>query len=198
LFVDADQRTPRPLPAGAGLGLGLSICNSIIDAHGGTIDATSAGVGLGSTFVVSLPTIEPAAAERSAALSVDAARAQTAADGLQILLVEDHEDSARMLACLLTLHGFRVEVAGTVRAAREKAHQLRYDVLISDLQLPDGNGLDLMRELRRSGPVCGIAVSGFGTPEDKRRSAEAGYAAHLTKPVDIPTLLEAISRVSAR
>jgi CheY-like chemotaxis protein len=114
----------------------------------------------------------------------------------RILLVEDHPDSAETLSQLLTFHDYTVSVAGTVTAALALAEQ-GFDLLISDIRLPDGSGLDLMRRLRARRPIRGIAISGFGTEQDQRRSHDAGYEIHLTKPVDFNRLLEAIEHVAA-
>jgi DNA-binding response OmpR family regulator len=96
-----------------------------------------------------------------------------------------------MLSQLLTLHDYDVVVERTVEGALAAASR-EFDVLISDIRLPDGNGLDLMRRLRSNQNIRGIAISGFGTAEDRQRSLKAGYGAHLTKPVDFNRLLKAI------
>jgi DNA-binding response OmpR family regulator len=103
---------------------------------------------------------------------------------VEILLVEDHEDTARVLGRILRNAGFEVTHAGTVAEARARAASKRYDLLVSDLGLPDGSGLELMKTLRDMQGMKGIALSGFGTEEDVAASAAAGFAAHLTKPVD--------------
>jgi DNA-binding response OmpR family regulator len=112
-------------------------------------------------------------------------------DRLAILLVEDNEDSADALSEALRLEGFDVRLAGSLAAARDAARQ-RFDVLVSDLALPDGSGLDLIAELRKETAVPAIALSGFGSERDKRTSVAAGFSAHLTKPVTIARLSETI------
>jgi PAS domain S-box-containing protein len=116
---------------------------------------------------------------------------------LRILLVEDHPDTAEMLSMLLRHHGFDVEVANSVDAAIDLAGS-GFDVLVSDVRLPDGSGMDVIRRLRESRFIRGIAMSGFGTPDDVRRSKEAGYDEHLVKPVDVSRLIEAIYKVAER
>lgn len=177
-----------------GLGLGLAIARNLIELHGGTISAASDGPGRGSVFTVALPVVEapaagatPPAEER---LEVDRS--------LHILLVEDHADTAEAMADLLRIRGYRVTVAlsraAGLAAAAEGAPSI--DVVVSDLGLPDGSGLDLMREISRCHGLSGIAVSGFGTEEDIRQSREAGFAEHLTKPIDLRDLERALQKVA--
>lgn len=179
-----------PIQSPTGLGLGLAICRGVVTAHGGTLRAISAGTGRGSTFVLEFPTAERQDhAGRASAPARNSQDRQT--PRLRILLVEDHQDSADMLSQLLTLHDYDVVIERTVEGALAAASR-EFDVLISDIRLPDGNGLDLMRRLRSNQNIRGIAISGFGTAEDRQRSLEAGYGTHLTKPVDFNRLLEAI------
>ena len=126
------------------------------------------------------------------------ARGATAVCLRRILLVEDHQDSADVLSQLLQLQGYDVNVACSVEEAVSVADLGTFDLLISDIRLPDGSGLDLLRRLRSNRPIRGIAISGFGTEEDRRRSRDAGYETHLIKPVDFNVLLEAIERVPPR
>jgi CheY-like chemotaxis protein len=114
----------------------------------------------------------------------------------RILLVEDHDDTARAMARLLHLSGYTVETAGTVANAIKLCEQNEFDLLISDVGLPDGSGYDLMREvLNRRCTSKGIAVSGYGSEQDVELSIRAGFSLHLVKPVAFDTLRDAIMRV---
>jgi PAS domain S-box-containing protein len=187
-----------------GLGLGLAISKAIAELHGGDLSAASEGRGKGSTFILRLPVEE----------EKEIAAAGAPADGLQggetgtsetdralhILLVEDHADTAEAMADLLRLLGHRVEVAGSVAAALATADanaQTAFDLVVSDLGLPDGSGLELMAELTRRHGLKGIAVSGYGMEEDIRKSREAGFERHLTKPINLQTLETAIRQATA-
>jgi two-component system, chemotaxis family, CheB/CheR fusion protein len=187
-FEQAERSITRQF---GGLGLGLTICKALVELHGGSIEACSDGKGKGATFRVRLPlaTAEPGVERVSEGRS-------SATRPLRILLVEDHGDTAMMMREVLALHGHDVQHAGDVATALDMAAAREFDLLISDLGLPDRSGLDLMRALRQSGSaVRGIALSGYGQEEDIRRSKEAGFAAHLTKPATPDRLVEEIAAV---
>ena len=175
-----------------GLGLGLAISKAIVDLHSGQIVASSDGPGQGSMFTVHLPTV-PAPTP-----SLQAVRIQSAADpqGLRILLVEDHMPTARALSRLLKSFGHHPQAAATLASAFGLARDQTFDLLISDLGLPDGHGTTLMAELRKSG-LKGIALSGYGMQEDVARCIAAGFGCHLTKPITSAQLKEAIRDVVA-
>jgi two-component system CheB/CheR fusion protein len=180
-----------------GLGLGLAIAGTHVRAHRGRLELESAGPNRGSTVRIIVPAAEPRAAVAETTGDVRGV-APRASSPLRILLVEDHHDSAQVLARLLRHKGHAVEVAGSVSAALAVAagdHQ--FDVLISDLALPDGNGLELMRQLVASG-IHGIAISGFGSAADVERSRAAGFAAHVVKPITVADLWSALDDVRAR
>jgi PAS domain S-box-containing protein len=191
------QAAQMPVQSTSGLGLGLAICRGIIAAHGGTLRAMSEGTGRGSTFVVEIPIAAHLEEWDQFPASVQSSGDQ-APRPRKILLVEDHQDSADILSQLLVFHDYDVGVARTMEEAISVANHGVFDLLISDIRLPDGSGLELMRRLQSSHPIRGIAISGFGTEDDMRRSREAGYDTHLTKPVDINRLLDAIERVAAK
>lgn len=174
----------------SGLGLGLAISKALTEMHGGRIEAHSEGRGKGATFRVSLPALRAKATETSTA----AKALEPAASKLNILLVEDHEDSARVLTLLLGTAGHRVTHAATLQTARSVVETQTFDLIISDLGLPDGSGHELMREVGRRGDTPGIALSGYGMDSDLAVSQEAGFVEHLTKPVELQQLLTAIKR----
>jgi CheY-like chemotaxis protein len=179
-----------------GLGLGLAISRTIVERHGGTIAAESAGRGYGSTFTLMLP-LAPAAVAGTGAAGQAGAPAPQEESRLRVLLVEDHADTAEVMGELLTGLGYDVSLAGSVATALEAVERDRFDVIVSDLGLPDGSGHDLMRQVLAERPARGIALSGYGMEEDIRRSAEAGFREHLTKPVDFDRLAGAIRRVAS-
>jgi len=185
-----------------GLGLGLSICKAVVEMHGGEISAYSEGTGRGATFTVRLPVAQCALAS-SAALSDQAATAGASTrrpDGkrpLRVLLVEDHADTAEMMCLLLTMEGHEVVTASRVAEALAAVEAAAPDILISDLGLPDGSGLDLIRDLRARGVrVPAIALSGYGTSADIELSKAAGFGEHLVKPLNgVEPLAAAIARL---
>ena len=176
-----------------GLGLGLAISKRVIDLHNGTITAQSDGPGKGATFTVTLDAIETSLLDGPVVLETDGSSAPTPA---AILLVEDHPDTGHVLRRMLTNAGYTVSLAGTTTAARALAAEKHFDLVVSDLGLPDGTGLELMKHLRSCHDLRGIALSGFGTDEDRGASLRAGFDEHLTKPVDWERLKEAVARLA--
>jgi CheY-like chemotaxis protein len=177
-----------------GLGLGLTISKSLAEAHGASLIAKSEGTGRGATFLLTMKTAElDEAAAKPRSLDVLASPGS-----LRILLVDDHPDTCAALERLLTLRGHSVAAANSMRHALEVAGGNSFDLLISDVGLPDGNGMDLIRYLRAERPIRGIAISGFGMDTDISKSLEAGFSEHLVKPVKLEKLEAAIARVMAR
>jgi PAS domain S-box-containing protein len=183
-----------------GLGLGLAISKAIVELHGGTLAVASAGKDQGAVFSVRLPAsdLPPQARGESRVTAAESPAGEPPDRALHILLVEDHADTAEAMADLLGSMGHRItvahSVAGGLAAAERQAGQI--DLVLSDLGLPDGSGLSLMRELHRRYEVKGIALSGYGMEQDVRDSLEAGFERHLTKPID-PQVLQAAIRETA-
>lgn len=173
-----------------GLGLGLAISKSLAQAHGGTLSVESDGRDRGSTFIFSLPTLSPA----EAATEITRVSRQRSQQALKILLVDDHQDTCSALQKLLARRGHLVAVKHDVRSAVEAAVRNKFDVLISDIALPDGTGIDLMMQLRAISNLPGIAISGFGNNGDVEQSLQAGFSEHLIKPVKLDNLEAAIER----
>lgn len=200
-----------------GLGLGLAICRGIVDAHDGSIRAASDGPGHGTSVTFELPVIEPTQSAEgveaapaappappvaSAPAGGDAPQASEPGrpapdhEGRHVLLVEDHRDSAQMLSCLLEMEGYHVTIARSMHEGLAKLGAC--DMVISDIGLPDGSGLEFMKEARGNrGGLRGIALSGYGSEQDVQRSLAAGFAMHLTKPVDVDRLIDAVRKLSS-
>jgi signal transduction histidine kinase/ActR/RegA family two-component response regulator len=168
-----------------GLGLGLAISKALIDMQGGHLSAASPGRGHGATFRVELDVV-PAPAVRPGTGGPEAGAAGK--PDLRILLVDDHHDTALAMRRLLERLGYRITIANTLADAMTSYRQNPVDLVISDIGLPDGSGLELIRQMNALRPVTGIALSGFGMEEDVRKSKEAGFYEHLTKPVNFQRL----------
>jgi PAS domain S-box-containing protein len=178
-----------------GLGLGLTISKTLLDLHGGRISVRSEGKDRGTMFRVFLDLLrEPLVAPID-----DAGDDVTTSRSLRLLLVDDHADTRAVLSRLLTRYGHKTATADSAQAALKllESDGDRFDVLISDIGLPDSNGYDLVREAKRRQPLKAVALSGFGTEEDVRRSLEAGFDYHVTKPVDIDGLRSLLQELTA-
>jgi PAS domain S-box-containing protein len=180
-----------------GLGLGLAICKGIVDLHAGRIEAASAGVSRGTTMTVELPLavepLPPAPPAGSGDLRLPHPAIPTSHK--RILLVEDHGPTAFIMRRLLVKWGYQVELATCIRTAREMAAGSAFDLVISDLGLPDGHGHELMAHLHQQYGLRGIALSGYGSGGDVEKSLASGFVEHLTKPVDFELLRSTIATV---
>lgn len=180
-----------------GLGLGLAIASKLVELHSGTISATSLGRDRGATFTVELPLNVSTPAPGASAGSLSITHGPIPHRPCRVLLVEDHESSREALARLLTRHHFEVMEAVSAEEALELAKTKPFDLLISDLGLPDMDGYELMRTLKSLYGGYGIALSGYGTEQDIARSKEAGYMTHLIKPVESQALHYALNQFLA-
>jgi two-component system, chemotaxis family, CheB/CheR fusion protein len=194
MFTQVDTSLERSL---TGLGIGLTLVRTLTEMHGGTVEVHSAGVAQGSEFVVRLPL----AVEADTPSSIPAPTPSVATSPLRILIVDDNHDSADMLATLLQFAGHETFAAHDGLAAVEAAARLDPDVILLDIGLPILNGYEAARRIREQGgdqqrPLL-IALTGWGQDEDRRRSEEAGFDAHLVKPVDDAVLDRLLAECSA-
>jgi signal transduction histidine kinase/ActR/RegA family two-component response regulator len=195
IFGAFDQGRPQVLARFGGLGLGLAIARTFVERHGGTIIATSKGPGYGSEFTIDLPLSgalsflpAPSVHEPSHLASLTPAR---------ILLVEDHADTRETLTRLLTRKGHLITAAPTCAAARAAFQRENFDLIISDLGLPDCTGNVLIADLHAIRPTPAIALSGYGMENDILKSKAAGFSEHLTKPIDFDQLVRSVDRLVA-
>lgn len=192
-IFDAFEQGDRRADGQFGLGLGLAISKALVELHGGTI--TAASEGQGACFTVELATAQPEEPKEEWSGAVVAA---APVERPRLLVVEDHQDTAEILARLLDLSGYEVTVAHTVADALAAATAAPFDLLLSDIGLPDGSGLDLMRQVRDRLGISGIALSGYGMEEDIEKSREAGFVDHIVKPVNVDYLKTTIHRIVSR
>ena len=185
-----------------GLGLGLTISKAIVELHGGKIFASSAGADHGAMFVIELPNVVSPEVEQPRARAdlsnFTSSQSQNIPAHPRILIVDDHVDSVRPMQLFFEANGYEVTTAHTVATAHRIAMQKDFDLLVSDIGLPDGSGDDLLRKLENDGrKLPSIALSGFGTEQDVERSRAAGFQIHLTKPVSPQDLRRTMDRLLA-
>jgi PAS domain S-box-containing protein len=194
IFVQGPRGADR---SEGGLGLGLSIARSLTEMHGGRIAAYSEGQDRGSTFTVRLPS---SAHPAPAAIPAEGAAPWRMTElARRVLVVDDNRDAARMLSIVLARAGHQVQIAGDASQALAEAERFRPQVAILDIGLPAMDGYTLGRELRArlgTGTPILIALTGYGQDQDRRRSADAGFASHLVKPVDAQTLIQLVDELA--
>lgn len=182
-----------------GLGIGLTLARRVAELHGGTIQASSAGPGSGSTFTVRLPVLD--AAEPDAPDPATTNGREPAVTRRRILVVDDHSDAAESLSELLELTGHDVHTVHDGLAALDAAESLRPDAVLLDIGLPGMSGYDIARQIRRQPwgrRLLLVALTGWGQAKDRRRSREAGFDRHLVKPIDFGELEELLAEPPER
>lgn len=192
LFKPFEQGEGNVTRQFGGLGLGLAISKHLVDLHDGAISVESRGRSHGATFKVILDVVK----DRVGHSEVPARLPHKPIKSLRILIVEDHGDTRRTLSRLLTHFGHEISVADCTQSAMEIVQSKIFDVVLSDIGLPDGSGYDVISHAKRTQPVKGVAITGFGMDEDIRRSLEAGFDFHLTKPVDFHELRSVLGQIS--
>ncbi len=183
-----------------GLGLGLAISKAMVDAHGGKIRVESPGKDQGATFAITLNTAPaPPGIDRDGGgdgeIAAPADKEQLNRKKARLLVVDDHQDTCMGMKMMLERRGYNITVAHSAEQAVETARGKEFDLLISDIGLPDRSGYELMRELRNSKGLRGIALSGFGMEHDVKKAQAAGFSEHLTKPINFERLEEAIENL---
>jgi CheY-like chemotaxis protein len=189
LFVQSQRTLDR---AQGGLGIGLSVVRRLIEMHGGTVSACSAGLGRGSTFEIRLPLIERTTD------NIDAGSMQPPAPR-RILVVDDNQDVAESLAMLLTLDNHDVQSVYTPEHALQTVVSFKPEVVLLDIGLPGIDGYEVARRIRAlpgSGNLRLVALTGYGQAEDRLRAQAAGFDDHLVKPVELATLQQSLARLS--
>jgi CheY-like chemotaxis protein len=193
LFVQGSRPLDR---SRGGLGIGLTLVRRLVELQGGTVSAVSAGEGMGSTFVIEFPRQVEAAPRPGGQRTVE-----KPGTPLRVLLVDDNEDVRAMLRVLLERQGHEVHEAPDGPMAVDTALWLRPDLALVDVGLPGFDGLEVARRLRadaRTSDAMLVAISGYGQPRDRRRTAEAGFEEHLVKPIKTARLDEVLAAAARR
>lgn len=187
MFAQVPSSAGKPQ---GGLGIGLSLVQSLVALHGGSVSAASAGPGQGSTFTVRLPLL---ATDSQGTHAMDQPSTSIKADQLQVLVVDDNTDAAESLGVLLDIEGHAAHIAHSGAEALQLAKETPLDVVFLDIGLPDMTGYDVARRLRLlpgMDKTLLVALTGWGTQDDRQRTREAGFDRHLTKPAELPAVEE--------
>jgi two-component system CheB/CheR fusion protein len=191
IFRQADAGTNR---SQSGMGIGLAVVQQLVELHGGSVSAYSAGAGQGATFTIRLPR----SVEVKQALAPMLDLGNGSLKGMAVLVVDDSEDTTEMVRHLLEIGGAAVNVATSGFEALDVAREKEFDVVLSDISMPGMDGFEFLRRLRElpgKDAVPAIALTGFGRPEDLQRATDEGFHAHLTKPFDLETLAKLLQNL---
>jgi PAS domain S-box-containing protein len=191
IFRQADAGTNR---SQAGMGIGLAVVQQLVELHGGSVSADSGGTGKGATFMIRLPRT----VESKSRPAPDLELGLGTLDGLAVLVVDDSEDTTEMVRHLLEIGGASVHVATSGFDALRLAQDRQFDVVLSDISMPEMDGFEFLSKLRAlpgKRDVPAVALTGFGRPEDVQRASDEGFYAHLTKPFDIQTLATLLQKL---
>jgi signal transduction histidine kinase/CheY-like chemotaxis protein len=203
-FSQADSTYTRKV---GGLGLGLAIVRHLVELHGGNVGVKSDGANCGAAFTIKLPIYSAEQTASAAGENIsEAEQANKASEppaGIRVLLVEDHEDSREMLAVLFSQNGLQTTPVASASEAMDALEKQHFDVLISDIGMPDEDGYDLIRQVRalpaeKGGRIPAIALTGYASLQDRDLAIQAGYQEHLAKPVDVDELLEMVKNILER
>lgn len=193
MFAQVNRTLDR---AQGGLGIGLALVRRLMELHGGTVRAESAGTGLGSRFTLRLPALDHVPVEQG--LAATDGPHDAAAKRLRLLVIDDNQDAAETLAMLLESHGHKALKAYSAQAGLAAAARFRPQAVFCDIEMPGMSGFEVARRMRadpRHAPALLVAVTGRGAREDQQRSLQAGFDSHLTKPVDYETVRQALARL---
>jgi CheY-like chemotaxis protein len=190
MFMQIDTSLERSV---SGLGIGLTLVKNLVETHGGTVEAQSAGLGHGSEFVVRLPALDESTAAPAEPKIIEPSKMPAS----RILIVDDNRDAATSLAMLLKLIGNETHTAFDGLDAVEAAANLRPEVVLLDIGLPNLNGYEVCRRLRGQPGGKGmlvVALTGWGQEEDRQKCRDAGFDSHLVKPVELPALTKLLAK----
>ena len=194
IFRQADSGTSR---AQSGMGIGLAVVQQLVELHGGMVSAFSAGIGKGATFTIRLP--RSVDTKRRPSLLTDLTIGTL--QGMEVLVVDDSEDTTEMVRHLLEIGGASVCAATSGSEALRFAREREFDVVLSDISMPEMDGFEFLSRLRKlpgKEDLPAVALTGFGRPEDVQRASDQGFYAHLTKPFDLQTLARLLQKIPRR
>jgi len=194
IFRQADSGTSR---AQSGMGIGLAVVQQLVELHGGSVTANSEGLGQGATFTIRLPRSVDTKQRLAPLLDLSIRTLQ----GMEVLVVDDSEDTTEMVRHLLEIGGASVCAATSGAEALKLAREREFDVVLSDISMPEMDGFEFLSKLRQlpgKEHLPALALTGFGRPEDVQRASDQGFYAHLTKPFDLQTLARLLQKIPRR